>query len=172
MKFFLNLLNILGYLSLFLILPVLVVWLLEFYILLQIFSIIILIGTVYIIIKKLKLKHIGIKILAIMIITILLSNTVYLIFGLIMQKQTSKLVNEISSIETFLIKPGDSYSNTIPKSSYEKSIKFVNEKTILSKGSYGAQVNFKNGKSIITYIVYSNPEHPIIRIYNYNYMLY
>lgn len=172
MKTFLNFLNILGCLSLFLIIPVLVVWFFKFYIFLKIISIIILANTIYIIIKKLKLKHIGIKILAIMIITITFSHIIYLLFGFIMQSQTSKLVNEISSIQTYMMYPDDKYSHTINKSSYEKSIKFVNVKEIFSKGSYNAKVTFKDGKSIITNIKYSNPNHPIIRIYNYNYMLY
>ena len=173
MKFFLGLLNILGCLSLFLVVPLLVFWYLEFYFLVKVISIAIFIIAFYLIAKKTHIELIGIKILSILVITIVFSCVAHLIFGLIMELQTSKLVDEISSIETNMkMEPGDSYSNTIPKDSYENSIKFINSQKIFSKGGYGAKVNFKDGKSIVTEIIYFNPDHPIIIINNYNYMLY
>ena len=128
--------------------------------------------SIYIIVKKTKLKDVSLKILAIIAITFVFSFIAYLIFGWIMQSQTHKLVDQISSIETYREEPGDAFSNIIPKSAFENSMKFVNEKTIFSKETCNAKLNLKNGKSITTKIFDCNTEHPIIEIYNYNYMLY
>ena len=163
---------VLVYLFLIFISPFISIWFLTLYIWPQIISIIILLISIYIIVKKTKLKDVSLKILAIIAITFVFSFIAYLIFGWIMQSQTHKLVDKISYIETYIEEPGDASSNIIPKSAFENSMKFVNDKTIFSKGTSNAKVTLKNGESIITKIYCYNTEHPIIKIYNYNYMLY
>lgn len=130
-------LNIIGYISLFAIPYLLLIFIFEFHDFVKILSLVVLfiIITLQIIhYSKTLIKDIGIRILITIIAISICNFIIYNGYGLVKNIEANKIIQTIEKIEFD--------GHELYKGQLENKIRFVNSKSIISKGSYDATIYY------------------------------